>query len=290
MAKQVDNSSLVLPSISHDHEVALLIAATSSSLVLMQKCIKTWPILLIYSSHFRNMNKGKSVCVTFDLQLEGKMRWSLWVSPNNSKGNQRWWIERQSRCQKGNGPRWEEEEEKKTCPPNLQLISWPEQQQQHRHISSSRTSRCQTLNVFIGRQTEGEECVPKTGCTLLPAAVSVVRIIANALGCCLCLTFNSSTGEPVSVEEGEKADGASQRPRLHLVYLSITACDGKIVAKHRRSERKRSFLFVLIWSCSTHSIPSFLISFAFKLFPAASRCGGISVSLILENLQEPLPS
>lgn len=30
-------------------------------------------------------------------------------------------------------------------------------------------SLCQTLNVFIMCQTEGEECVPKTGSTLLPA-------------------------------------------------------------------------------------------------------------------------
>lgn len=99
---------------------------------------------------------------------------------------------------------------KRTRSPNLQLISWLEQRH---HTSSSRTSLCQTLNVFILCQTERAECVPKTGSTLCQQRTSVLGIIQSALGCWLCLTFNLSTGDPLWKRRGEKKpDGSQQRP------------------------------------------------------------------------------
>lgn len=43
-------------------------------------------------------------------------------------------------------------------------------------------SLCQTLNVFILCQTEGEECVPKTGSALLPAARQCSQNNTECLG------------------------------------------------------------------------------------------------------------
>lgn len=129
---------------------------------------------------------------------------------------------------------------KKTCPPNLQLVSWPEQ---HHHISSSRTkpvsdierihsvSDCRERNVF-----------PKQAPHSCQQRVSVLRIIPNALGCCLCLTFNLSTGEPVWKKE-KKLMGAIQRPWLHLVYLWITACH--IRKKRRRKSKQKIYIYFL---------------------------------------------
>lgn len=104
--------------------------------------------------------------------------------------------------------------------------------------------------------------------------VSVLRIIPNALGCWLCLTFNLSTGEPVWKKE-KKLMGATQRPWLHLVYLWITACYSKKKEKKAQEERAKNFLLYFLWwdfvefylkiKLHTYKV-FFLISLAFESF------------------------
>lgn len=126
-------------------------------------------------------------------------------------------------------------EKKKTCSPNLQLISWLEQRH---HTSSSRTSLCQTLSVFILCQTERAECVPKTGSTLCQQRTSVLGIIQSALGCWLCLTFNLSTGDPLWKKRGKKnLMGASRGPPPCLPLNYSVQSEGK----QRKSEQKMFF-------------------------------------------------
>lgn len=129
--------------------------------------------------------------------------------------------------------------QKRTCSPNLQLISWLEQRH---HTSSSRTRLCQTLNVFILCQTERAECVPKTGSTLCQQHTSVLGIIQSALGCWLCLTFNLSTGDPLWKRRGKKNRWEPAEAR-HLVYPWTTAC--KAEESKGRVSKKCSFLFPL---------------------------------------------
>lgn len=123
----------------------------------------------------------------------------------------------------------------RTCSPNLQLISWLKQRH---HTSSSRTSLCQTLNVFILCQTERAECVPKTGSTLCQQRTSVLGIIRSALGCWLCLTFNLSTGDPVwKKREKKNLMGASRGPPPCLPLNYNVQSEGK----QRKSEQKMFF-------------------------------------------------
>lgn len=133
---------------------------------------------------------------------------------------------------------------KRTCSPNLQLISWLEQRH---HTSSSRTRLCQTLNVFILCQTERAECVPKTGSMLCQQRTSVLGIIQSALGCWLCLTFNLSTGDPLWKRRGEKTWWEPAEAR-HLVYPWTTACKAK-ESKERVSDNSISTLSDSILVC-----------------------------------------